>query len=85
MQKTKKNEGKLFWKCGLRFKEKMVYVSKKLLLEKNAKTKKNKKKKTMKTFTIFGRFLGQNKFFWQIAENTFQKQFFLRKFCLFLL
>ena len=40
--------------------KKMVYVSTKLLLEKSVKTVKNKNKKTMKTFTIFGGFWGQN-------------------------
>ena len=35
-------------------------VSKKLLLEKSAKTKQNNNQKTMKAFTIFGGFWGQN-------------------------
>ena len=33
---------KTVWKCGLRFKEKMAYVSTKVLLGTSAKTKKNK-------------------------------------------
>ena len=31
----------------------------------------------MKTFKIFGRFWGQNYFFWQISETRFSKQFSL--------
>ena len=39
-KQNKKCLGKTVWKYGLRFKEKIVYVSTKLLLEKSAKTKK---------------------------------------------
>ena len=48
--------GKLFYKCALRFKEKMAYVSTKQLSKKSTKNK----TKNMKTFTIFDGFWGQN-------------------------
>ena len=55
-ENKKKCLGKTVLKCGLRFKDKVAYVSTKLLLDKNAKTENNKNQKTMKTFTIFGGF-----------------------------
>ena len=45
---------------SLRFNKKLAYVSPKLILEKSAKTKKKTKRKAIKTFTIFGKFWGQN-------------------------
>ena len=63
---TVENKKKLFRENGFEnvvsdLKKKMVYLSLKILLEKSSKTRKNKnKKKTMKTFTIFGGFWGQN-------------------------
>ena len=83
VENKKMVQGKLFCKGGLRFKEKIAFVSTKQLLETSAKTNKNKNKKTMKTCSFFGGFQGQNQFFWQISETTFSKQFSLNNFCLF--
>ena len=62
-KQKKKNRDNCFESVVSDLKEKLAYVSTKLLLEKSVKTKKNEKK-TMKTFTIFGGFWGHNYFFW---------------------
>ena len=58
---------KLSWKCGLRFNQKIAYMSAKLLLDKSIKTKTNNNKKPWKRLqsladsrdktSSFGRFL----------------------------